>query len=373
MKGFSHIVTGKRIFVGLSGGVDSAVTAALLQKAGAQVVGVFIKGWYPPGLPCTWAEDRRDAMRVAARLQIPFTTLDASVEYKKSVIDYLLAEYKAGRTPNPDIMCNRDVKFGAFYKFAMSKDADFIATGHYAQTNLLTKTLINKKEHSNILKNVGMSLNETKLLRGIDADKDQSYFLWAISKEALSKTLFPLGGYKKSEVRTLAKRFNLPVAEKKDSQGICFLGPISVDDFLKNEFGSEVGMAIDEQGNEIGTHDGALLRTLGERVVLLGTHPGPWYVVKKDIETNVLTVSNTRTLSIPTRGIELIHTNWLSPLVQDEIVEAQYRYHGPRISGIYVDAENTFHPTDGLQEPVAEGQSLVLYRGEECLGGGIIT
>jgi tRNA-specific 2-thiouridylase len=149
------------------------VTAALLKRAGAHVYGVFIKGWYPPGLPCSWAEDRRDAMRVAARLQLPFETLDASTEYKKSVIDYLIAEYRAGRTPNPDIMCNKDVKFGAFFEFAKRKGADAIVTGHYAQAE------------------------NGRLLRGIDADKDQSYFLWAISKDALAMTYFPLGGYKK--------------------------------------------------------------------------------------------------------------------------------------------------------------------------------
>jgi tRNA-specific 2-thiouridylase len=166
-------VRDKRIYVGLSGGVDSAVTAALLKKAGAHVTGVFIKGWYPPGMPCTWGDDRRDAMRVAA-----------------------------GRTPNPYIMCNRDVKFGAFYAFARSRGADFIATGHYAREE--------------------QALERRYLHRGIDHTKDQSYFLWAIPQEALDQSLFPLGTYHKVEVRSLAKAFQLPVATKKDSQGICF-------------------------------------------------------------------------------------------------------------------------------------------------------
>src|SRR3989344_3929521 len=195
-------VHGKKVFVGLSGGVDSAVAAALLKNAGARVTGVFIKGWYPPGLPCTWASERRDAMRVAARLRIPFATLDASEEYRKSVIDYLLAEYRAGRTPNPDVMCNREVKFGAFYRYAMEQGADSIAMGHY-----------------------------------LGGEKDQSYFLWAVSKDILAKTLFPVGEMEKGEVRALAKHFNLPVAEKRDSQGICFLGSVSVKDFLKSEIG----------------------------------------------------------------------------------------------------------------------------------------
>ncbi len=341
-------IEGKKVFVGLSGGVDSAVTAALLKKAGADVGGVFIKGWYPPELSCTWAADRRDAMRVAARLEIPFATLDASVEYKKSVIDYLLAEYKEGRTPNPDIMCNKEVKFGAFYNFGMSKGAHYIATGHYARTE------------------------NGELFRGVDPDKDQSYFLWAVSKEVLQKTLFPLGGYKKTDVRALAKKFNLPVAGKKDSQGICFLGAISVDEYLNREFGAEQGKAIDEQGEEVGKHDGALLRTLGERVALQEALPGPWYVIKKDIAQNVLTVSHARTLPASSPHLTLTDTNWFTQVLKDEVVEAQYRYHGPRIKGTYDNSESRFYPSDPLLEPIAPGQSVVLYRGDMCLGGGIL-
>ncbi len=340
---------GKKVFVGLSGGVDSAVTAALLQRAGANVYGVFIKGWYPPELPCTWASDRRDAMRVAARLQIPFTTLDARAEYKKSVIDYLIAEYRAGRTPNPDIMCNKDVKFGAFYNFAMSKGADLIATGHYARAE------------------------DGVLRRGIDADKDQSYFLWAISKEALAKTRFPLGRYRKSEVRALASKFSLPVAEKRDSQGICFLGAVSVDDFLRNEFGAHAGKAVDESGIEVGSHDGVLLHTLGERIALANAAPGPWYVVAKDLLGNTLTVSKTNTKSEGVSRIALRDVNWLAAYEDGEVVEAQYRYHGPRILGTYSMQMQAFIPSEKLAEPVAEGQSLVLYRDDVCLGGGIIT
>ena len=339
---------GKKVFVGLSGGVDSAVTAALLKRAGAHVFGVFIKGWYPPGLPCSWAEDRRDAMRVAARLQIPFETLDASAEYKKSVIDYLIAEYRAGRTPNPDIMCNKDVKFGAFFEFAKRKGADAIATGHYARA-----------EHG-------------ALLRGVNADKDQSYFLWAISKEALAMTRFPLGGNKKSVVRALASKLNLPVAEKKDSQGICFLGAVSVDDFLRNEFGVQAGKAVDESGAEVGMHDGVLLHTLGERIALTGAAPGPWYVVAKNVPGNTLTVSKEHTKAEGASSIRLRAVNWLSTYEDGETIEAQYRYHGPRISGTYDSATHTFIPSKKLAEPVAEGQSLVFYRGDECLGGGII-
>lgn len=334
---------GKRIFVGLSGGVDSGVTAALLKEQGANITGVFIKGWYPPGMPCTWAEDRRDAMRVAARLQIPFLTLDASKEYKQGVIDYLLSEYKAGRTPNPDIMCNREVKFGAFYRFANEKHADYIATGHYAR------------------------VEDGKLLRGVDEAKDQSYFLWAVPKEALAMTLMPLGGMKKDGTRTLAKRFDLPNARKKDSQGICFLGSISVEDFLRLELGEqEAGIARDTEGKELGQHSGALFHTLGSRIAIGGAPQGPWYVVHKDIEKNELIVSKNR-VSPPDR-MELSQVNWFEEA--EGLVEAQFRYHGPVIKGTLLG--NAFVPEGLLPEPVAAGQSLVIYKKDRVIGGGII-
>ncbi len=302
-------VKGKRVYVGLSGGVDSAVSAALLKKEGAEVTGVFIKGWYPPGMPCTWAEDRRDAMRVAARLQIPFVTLDASKEYKQSVIDYLLAEYRAGRTPNPDVMCNRDIKFGVFYRYAKARGADAIATGHYRT-----------------------------------GEKDQTYFLWAVQKEILAETLFPVGHLDKSVTRRLAKRFNLPVAEKKDSQGVCFLGSISVEDFLKKELGET---------------NPAMLYTLGQKV-----HGE--YVIGKDVQKGTVTTS--ATFSPSSVAIPFAQANWLSDAVP---TAAQYRYRGPLITGKVVEGQ--FIPTEPLAEPVAPGQSLVFYHGSVCVGGGIIS
>ncbi|MES2225313.1 MAG: tRNA 2-thiouridine(34) synthase MnmA [Patescibacteria group bacterium] len=345
-------VSGKRVFVGLSGGVDSAVSAALMQKAGAAVTGVFIKGWYPPGMPCTWAQERRDAMRVAAYLRIPFRTLDASKEYKAGVIDYLLREYKAGRTPNPDIMCNRDVKFGAFYAYAMQEGADYIATGHYAE--------IRRDEKG------------VHLLRGADATKDQSYFLWAVPKETLAQTLFPVGGMPKASVRAQARALRLPNAAKPDSQGICFLGTVSVEDFLRKEFGSTPGKALSVDGTEVGTHDGVVLRTLGERVALADAPPGPWYVLRKDMETNTLTVSHDREeeSAEAKQSIQLLDSNFFTEPRPDMPLEAQYRYHGPRISGTFVNG--VFTASVPLREAVASGQSLVLYLGEECIGGGSI-
>jgi tRNA-specific 2-thiouridylase len=307
-------VKGKKIYVGLSGGVDSAVSAALLQQAGARVTGVFIKGWYPPGMKCTWAAERRDAMLVAAKLRIPFETLDASKEYKAGVIDYLLAEYRAGRTPNPDVMCNREVKFGAFYRYAKAAGADAIATGHYRS-----------------------------------GEKDQSYFLWAISKEVLNAAIFPVGHLEKDDVRRLAKQFELPVAEKKDSQGVCFLGSVSIEEFLRKELGDD---------------NPAVLYTLGQRIPRPG---GPWYVVGKDVENKKITLSKTRTTK--TREIAFTDPNWLSDS-QGEL-EAQYRYRGPRVRGDIKDGR--FVAAMPLPEIPAAGQSLVFYRGDELVGGGIIA
>jgi len=303
-------VRGKKIFVGLSGGVDSAVSAALLQKAGADVTGVFIKGWYPPDMPCAWAQERRDAMRVAAHLHIPFRTLDASVEYKKSVIDYMLSEYRVGRTPNPDVMCNKEVKFGAFYRYAMSEGADAIATGHYR---------------------VG--------------EKDQSYFLWAVPKEVLTGTLFPVGNMKKSDVRKLAKKFNIPVAEKKDSQGICFLGNVSVKEFLEKELGSD---------------NPTLLYTVGQRIE-------GGYVIGKDVTNKKLVVSKTRTSNV--QAVTFTDANWHGN--PEDVANAQMRYRGERNAG-YVEGNN-FISARSLSEIPTPGQSIVFYNAnDELTGGGII-
>lgn len=327
-------VRGKNVFVGLSGGVDSAVSAALLKEADAQVTGVFIKGWYPPGMPCTWAEERRDAMRVAARLHIPFLTLEAGEEYKKGVIDYLLSEYRAGRTPNPDVMCNRDVKFGAFYRFARARGADRIATGHYRA-----------------------------------GEKDQSYFLWAVPKEALAATVFPVGRMEKSEVRRLAKKFALPVAEKKDSQGVCFLGSVSVEDFLRAEFGDHPGKAYDEHGRFVGGHDGVFFHTIGERIALTNAEPGPWFVLAKDVAKNEFTVGKERVHRAAVRDIRFADPNWLGK--HDGRMEAQYRYRGPRLSGRVENGR--FLSDEALAEVPAPGQSLVFYAEGELIGGGIIA
>ncbi len=329
-------VKGKKVYVGLSGGVDSAVSAALLKQSGADVIGVFIKGWYPPGMPCTWAEDRRDAMRVAAHLGIPFRTLDAARQYKESVIDYLLDEYRVGRTPNPDVMCNREIKFGVFYRYAMDHGADLIATGHYTR-----------------------------------GEKDQQYFLWAVPKEVIDRTVFPVGHMEKSAVRQIAYRLKLPVAEKKDSQGVCFLGSISIDEFLVQEFGNKPGRAVTEEGREIGMHSGALLHTIGERVSLQGAEEiGPWFVQGKNIESNILILSKSQRPSPSTaHAIPFEKAVWQDPAQKS--TSAQYRYRGPHIEG-HVEG-SIFVAKAPLPEPPASGQSLVFYDGAELVGGAIIS
>ena len=330
-------VRGEKIYVGLSGGVDSAVSAALLKEAGAEVTGVFIKGWYPPGMPCTWAAERRDATRVAARLRIPFRTLDASAEYKTSVIDYLLAEYRAGRTPNPDSMCNKEVKFGAFFRFAMASGADYIATGHYRA-----------------------------------GEKDQRYFLWAVPRAVIGRTVFPVGEMKKEAVRALARRFDLPVAEKKDSQGVCFLGSVSIDEFLRSEFGEMPGRAFDEQGRPAGLHDGVILYTIGERVALReASGAGPWFVRAKDIAKNELVVGRTQLPGSAdvSRIIPFTDANWFGE--PSRATQAQCRYRGRRTEGRI--EKDTFISSAALLETPAPGQSIVFYRDDELIGGGIIA
>ena len=253
----------KKIFVGMSGGVDSSLTALLLKNAGHNITGVFIKTWQPDYIECTWKEDRLDAMRVCAQLDIPFITLDLESEYKKFVIDYFLSEYKNNRTPNPDIMCNKYIKFGAFLDYAMSDGADYIATGHYAK----------------IVKNSKIEKDSTEsyeLFAAEDKNKDQSYFLYQIQKENLSKILFPLADLEKSHIRKIAEENNLWVADKKDSQGICMLGgDVSVKDFLIRELNPEKGDVCIRKNErdknlsleKIGTHNGVILYTIGERQI----------------------------------------------------------------------------------------------------------
>jgi tRNA-specific 2-thiouridylase len=348
------ISSGKKVYIGMSGGVDSSVSAALLKRAGFDVTGVFIKVWQPDWINCTWKEDRLDAMRVAAKLGIPFVTLDLEKEYKEEVVDYMINEYKLGRTPNPDVMCNRYVKFGGFYDWAMKKGADFVATGHYAQSI------------------------DGKLVAGNDKNKDQTYFLWTLTGEQISKTLFPVGNIEKPEVRKLAKKFDLPNAEKKDSQGLCFIGKIDIKDFLKRYIEVRVGNVLNEKGEVIGEHDGAFFFTIGERhgfnITKKTPNDEPYYVINKNIENNTITVANKDAggnLPNAVKKVSLREVNWnqgVAPVGKKSMARSRYR---EALSEIVIFRENFVEFTKP-QFSISPGQSLVVYDGEVCLGGGII-
>ena len=348
-------MSNKKVYVGMSGGVDSSVSACLLKKQGYNVIGVFIKVWQPDWINCTWKEDRLDAMRVAAKLEIPFITLDLEKEYKKEVVDYMIHEYKAGRTPNPDVMCNRYVKFGGFFNWAMKQGADFIATGHYAQ------------------------VIDGKLIAGNDKNKDQTYFLWTLTKEQLSKTLFPVGNIEKPEVRKLAKKFNLPNAEKKDSQGLCFIGKIDIKEFLSHYIESIKGEVLNEKGEVIGEHDGSFFFTIGERhgfnILKKTPNDEPYYIISKNIENNTITVANKNAdgnLPYGIKKIKLTDMNWnQGSAPSGKKLKARARYREP-LFDIVISYEN-FVEFSKLQYTISPGQSLVVYDGEQCLGGGIIS
>lgn len=350
---------GKTVFAGLSGGVDSSVAALRLIKQGYKVVGVFIKVWHPDWLKCNWEEERLDAMRVAAQLKIPFLTCDAEEAYKKEVAEYFINEYKAGRTPNPDIMCNQYVKFGAFLKFALANGADYIATGHYARVR---------------------NINEKyQLLKGLDTAKDQSYFLWTLNQEQLAKILFPVGDSEKETIRREAKKASLPTATKKDSQGICFLGHVNIPEFIGHYADLEQGQVLNELGEVIGEHQGALVYTFGQRhgfvVKTKEDMTKPHYVVSKDLNKNTLTVSETPPIIDTGQTLTLQQTNWIDDIPTDDSrAEAICRYRGA-LQSVVIKNLNKNSCRLTLESEVDKpdsGQSCVLYSGDECLGGGII-
>lgn len=345
------------VFVGLSGGVDSSVAAYLLRQTGYDVVGVFIKVWQPDFLTCNWERERLDAMRVAAHLDIPFLTLDAEETYKKEVAKYMLTEYKEGRTPNPDVMCNQHVKFGAFLDYAKTHGADKVATGHYAR--------------------IEKASGVYKLFRGIDSEKDQSYFLWTLGKEQLSRVLFPVGDMKKEELRKEAKACGIPVANKTDSQGICFLGQVDMKAFLSHYVHPETGDVLNENGQVIGEHDGAIFYTVGQRhgfrIHTETKHSEPHYVIGKDIATNTLTVS-THPRTTGDGRIKLTSINCLRDPCSGEYT-AQFRYRQKPFAVRVEESSGQCAMLTVLAHNVempSAGQSCVLYDEDECVGGGII-
>ncbi len=335
--------------MGVSGGVDSSVVAYLLKKEGHKVHGVFVKTWSPEWLPCTWVEEKRDAMRVCATLDIPFHFLDAEEDYKRGVADYMIAEYKSGRTPNPDVLCNKVIKFGVMWDYVKSQGGEYIATGHYAQTD------------------------GERLVKGVDGTKDQSYFLWMLSKEELKHISFPIGHLQKEEVRKIAEKANLFTSEKKDSQGICFLGDVDMRKFLSHYIEQKKGPVVDIEGRVIGEHDGIWFYTLGERhgfrLNKQSTDQKPYYIIEKRIDDNMLVVSHSPKLQTKNKKqtITLRDTSWLE--TPKGKFEAQIRYHGELIPAKVI-SDYTIELT--YQGVIAEGQSLVLYLGTNLVGGGVI-
>ncbi len=342
-----------KVFVGVSGGVDSSVAAAVLKEQGHEVIGVFIRTWQPDWISCTWREERRDAMRVCAHMGIPFVELDLEQEYKQGVVDYMIAEYRAGRTPNPDVMCNREVKFGGFLSWAR-KNGGIVATGHYAQN-------INNQ-----------------LVKGVDHKKDQSYFLWTLTHEQLKDILFPIGHLQKKEVRVIAENYNLSTATKKDSQGICFIGEINMKDFLSHYIEMSPGDVLNEEGKNIGTHDGAVFYTLGERhgFVITEKTPDdkPYYITAKDIQKNTITVSQSPQDREVSHQVMLEGCVWRCAL-SDKSYTSQIRYHGELKScTIEVLTNNSaLIVFDESDFSLSIGQSVVLYDGVICVGGGILA
>lgn len=359
------------VVVGLSGGVDSSVAAARLKKQGCDVIGIYLKNWSQPinqAGECPWIEDVAYARRVAEKLAIPFYVLNFEKDYKKQVVDYFFREYRAGRTPNPDVMCNKFIKFDLFLKAAKQLGADYIATGHYAR----------------VASNDKVQMPNIKLLKGVDPKKDQSYFLWTLEQDQLRSILMPIGNYTKTQVRVLAGKFNLPTAERKDSQGICFIGPINVGEFIRTRIKPKAGRVITTDGKTIGRHDGVWFYTIGQREGLKNLDPKaldvkelpPLYIINKDVKTNTLVVGPGDTPGLYHKKLHATDLNWVagSPPAGKFKAAAKIRYgqnDQPCLVKISDDqAEVTF---DQAQRAITPGQSIVFYRDDELLGGGIIS
>lgn len=352
-----------QVIVGMSGGVDSSVTAALLLEAGYRVEGLFMKNWdEDDGTEyCTAREDLADAQAVCDRLGLHLHKANFAAEYWDNVFEHFLEEYQAGRTPNPDILCNREIKFKAFLDYALVLGADLIATGHYARTRTTEAG--------------------TQLLRGLDNNKDQSYFLHAVGQEQFAKTLFPVGELEKPEVRRIAEKYQLATARKKDSTGICFIGERRFSDFLKQYLPAQPGVIETDQGEVIGEHQGLMYYTIGQRqgLGIGGTRnhgEAPWFVADKDLKKNVLVVvQGTDNPALYKGSLSLSSIHWVAgqPPALPARLMCKHRYRQPD-QACTLTATDTGYQVD-FEEPqraITAGQSAVFYQGEVCLGGGVI-
>lgn len=343
-----------KVYIGMSGGVDSSLTAALLQEQGHDVTGVYMKNWTKdlPGMKCPWADDLADAKRVAVQLGIDFKVFDFENEYKQKVVDYMIDEYKRGRTPNPDIMCNQEVKFKLFLETALEDGADMIATGHYAR------------------------VEDGRLKQAVDTNKDQTYFLYRVTEEALRKTLFPLGEFTKPHVREMAKERGLYTAAKKDSQGICFVGQIGIREFLSQYVEQTAGSIIDKKsGKVLGQHDGAIFYTIGQRHGLDLGGGLPYYVVSKSMDKNevyVTTDLNDETLW--KSELTLSSTHWINGELSEGTFQIRIRHRAPLTPAtLTFEGDDVTLVVHSPERAAAAGQSVVMYDGETCIGGGIIA
>ncbi|WP_163652963.1 tRNA 2-thiouridine(34) synthase MnmA [Listeria sp. PSOL-1] len=349
-----------RVVVGMSGGVDSSVTAYLLKEQGYDVVGIFMKNWDDTDESgvCTATEDYEDVIRVANQIDIPYYAVNFEKEYWEKVFTYFLDEYKLGRTPNPDVMCNKEIKFKAFLEHAESLGADYVATGHYARV---------KEENG-----------EIKLLRGLDQNKDQTYFLNQLSQSQLKKVMFPLGHMEKSEVRHIAMAANLATATKKDSTGICFIGERDFKKFLSEYLPAKPGKMKTFSGVEVGNHDGLMYYTIGQRHGLgIGGDGEPWFVAGKDLQENTLFVTQGfHHESLYSDALIATDLSFTSDLPKETCFSAtaKFRYRQADV-GVKVRLLENNQAEVVFDEPVravTPGQAVVFYQGEECLGGGTI-
>ena len=347
-----------RVVVGMSGGVDSSVTALLLKEQGYDVIGIFMKNWddTDENGVCTATEDYKDVAKVAAQIGIPYYSVNFEKEYWDRVFEYFLAEYRAGRTPNPDVMCNKEIKFKAFLDYAMDLGADYVATGHYAQVT---------RDENGVV----------HMLRGVDNNKDQTYFLSQLSQEQLSKTMFPLGGMEKSEVRAIAERAGLATAKKKDSTGICFIGERNFSNFLKNYLPNQPGDIFDiKTGKKVGNHIGLMHYTIGQRRGLdIGGTKDRMFVVGKDLNKNILYIESGNDEYLITTSCVVDQINWTYEKKEEKCTaKFRYRQKDVEVSLEWLNDDEILVKYPQGVKSVTPGQACVFYDGDICLGGGII-
>lgn len=388
----------KTVVVGLSGGVDSSVAAYLLKEQGYNVIGIYMKNWHDDSVTidndCPWIQDSNDALAIAEQLGIPFQAIDLSKEYKERIVDYMFKEYEAGRTPNPDVLCNREIKFDAFLETALSLGADLVATGHYCRKE--TIDIEGKKIH--------------RLLTGKDNNKDQSYFLCQLNQEQLSKALFPIGELEKSEVRKIAKEQGLITANKKDSQGLCFVGKIKLPDFLQQQLKPKKGNIIEipfdssiykeektneleaivspyeynlKEGNVVGQHDGAHYFTIGQRKGLkVGGTPLPLFVINTDVKNNIVYVGQGEEhkglyregLFIPNKDIHWIRPDLKMDVgqIKNYLVRIRYRQSLQKVT-IHLKNNGLYIIFERQQRGITPGQFAAWYSADELIGSGVIA